>query len=139
MRIVGVLILVVGLMVGIGSNLPSMIDPPSVIIVIAFVLGVLLMSGTRIESMVASIFSTDSRPEELASAARGWALARRASVAGGAVGTLTGGIIMLKHLDDLAALGPGAAIGLLTMLYGLVIGYGFCLPCQKHLETRAGQ
>ena len=110
------------------------------IIVITFVVGVLLMAGTRIGSMVALLFTTTSGgPEELASAAQGWALARQASVAAGAVGTLVGGVIMLKNVNDLAAIGPSIAIGPLTMLYGLGIGYGFCLPCQKHLEARASQ
>ena len=139
MRIVGVLIVVFGLMVGIGSNLSSFLDPPSLIIVVTFVLGVLFMSGTRIGSMVALVFTSSGAPEELDSAARGWALARHASVAGGVIGTLLGAVIMLKYINDMAAIGPGAAIGMLTMIYGLVFGYGFCLPCQKHLEARAGQ
>jgi len=139
MRIAGAVFLIFGMMMGIGSNLPPFVDPPSMIIVIAFVLGVLLMSRTRIGSMVASVFTTSGGPEELASAAQGWALARQASVAGGAVGTLIGVVIMLKNMDDFAALGPGIAIGLLTMLYGLVIGYGFCLPCQKYVEARVSQ
>ena len=140
MKIVGVVLLVLGIMMGVGGNLPAFIDPPSMIIIITFVLGVLLMSGTRIGSMVASLFTTSSGgPEELALAAQGWALARQASVAAGAVGTLVGAVIMLKNVDDFAAIGPGIAIGLLTLLYGLVIGYGFCLPCQKHVEARASQ
>ena len=133
MKIVGVVLLVLGIMMGVGGNLPAFIDPPSMIIIITCVLGVLLMSGTRIGSMVASLFTTSSGgPEELA-------LARQASVAAGAVGTLVGAVIMLKNVDDFAAIGPGIAIGLLTLLYGLVIGYGFCLPCQKHVEARASQ
>ena len=80
MRIAGVLILVFGMMMGIGSNLPSFVDAPSLIIIFAFVLGVLLMSGTSVGSMFAAVFTTSRAPDELASAARGWALARRASV-----------------------------------------------------------
>ena len=139
MRIAGVIILVVGMMMGIGSNLPSFVDPPSLVIIFTFVLGVLLISGTSVGSMFAAVFTISGAPEELASAARGWALARRASVAAGMVGTLIGAVIMLNNVDDIAAIAPGAAIGIMTAIYGLVFGYGFCLPCQKHVEARAGQ
>ena len=139
MRIAGVFFLVVGMMMGIGANLPHFVDPLSLIMTLTFVLGVLLMSGYRVGSMFASVFSTPGAPDELAAAARGWALARRASVAAGLIGTLIGAVIILNNLNDIAAIGPGSAIGIMTVIYGLVIGYGFCLPCQKYLEARAGQ
>ncbi len=138
MRIVGIILLVAGLMIGIGENLPAFVDIPSLIIIATFVLGVLLISGTNIGAMCAAVFTTSGSPEELAAAARGWALTRRASLAAGYVGTLIGAIIILANIDDIGALGPGFAIGIMTVLYGLIFGYGICLPCQKYIEARAG-
>ncbi len=45
-RIVGFVIVITTLMVGIGSNLASMIDPSSLILVVGSVLGMLLLAGT---------------------------------------------------------------------------------------------
>ncbi|HIG17460.1 MAG TPA: hypothetical protein EYQ31_09320 [Candidatus Handelsmanbacteria bacterium] len=44
------------------------------------------------------------------------------------VGALVGAAIILSSIDDIAAISPGVAIG-----------YGFCLPCQHHIESRAVQ
>ena len=41
---------------------------------------------------------------------------------------------MLTNIDDPAAIGPGAAIAILTAFYGVVIGYLICLPVQTKLE-----
>ena len=44
------------------------------------------------------------------------------------MGTLIGCIIMLKNLDDPAAIGPGLAIGILTVLYAVYLKYFICKP-----------
>ena len=137
MRIVGVVILIVGQMVGIGNNLHLFIDPPSVIMIVTFTLGALWMAGLPIGTMFSAVFSSTSTPEQLTTAARGWALARRSAVASGFIGTLIGAVIILVNIDDPAALRPGVAIGIMTMVYSLLLGYGFCLPCQYYAESRA--
>ena len=43
-------------------------------------------------------------------------------IACGWVGVLIGLVLMLKHLDDPAAIGPAMAICLLTALYGILMG-----------------
>jgi flagellar motor component MotA len=137
MRIVGVIILVVGMMVGIGSNLASFIDPPSLIIIATFVLGVLWIAGAPMGTMFGAVFSSDHTPEQFAAAGRAWALARQAALAAGYVGTVVGAAIMGANIHDMGSIGPGFAICILTLLYGLVVGYGFCLPCQYYVESRA--
>ena len=42
--------------------------------------------------------------------------------AAGLSGTLLGMVIMLSNLDDPAAIGPGMAVSLLTVMYGLILG-----------------
>lgn len=137
MRIAGIVIVILGIMVGIGSNLPYFIDPPSLIIIGTFVLGVLWTGGVSIPSMFRALLSSSATPEEAAVAARGWALARRASVAAGYIGTLVGAVIILRNVDDIGSVGPGVAICIMTLFYAILLGYGFCLPCQHHLESRA--
>ncbi len=136
MRIAGVVILLLGLMLGIGSNIEAFVDPPSIIIVVAFGLGALWIADASIGHMVRGIFSKDPRAVDLDAAASGWQLARTASVVVGFVGLLVGMVIMLKSIDDPAALGPGLAIAHLTVFYGLIVGYGFCLPCQYYVESQ---
>jgi flagellar motor component MotA len=54
----------------------------------------------------------------------------------GWVGFLLGLIIMLESMTDPAALRPGAAICLLTVLYGTLIAYYICLPISAKLQCR---
>ena len=135
MRIVGLLLIIAGLMLGIGSNLPVFIDPPSVIIVLTFTVGALWLSGTSIPLMVRALSGGELSAGDRSAAAAGWELAGRASVAAGYVGVLVGAVIMLRHVDDIGAIGPGLAICILTALYGIVVGYGICLPCQRYVES----
>ena len=44
-----------------------------------------------------------------------------AAPAFGMIGTLIGLVIMLKNMDDPAAIGPGMAIALLTTMYGAIM------------------
>jgi flagellar motor component MotA len=124
-------------MVGIGSNLHLFINPPSVIMIVTFTLGALWMAVAPIGTMFSSVFSSGSTPEQLTTAAQGWALARRSAVASGFIGVLIGAVIILSNLDDIGALGPGVAFCIMTMFYSLLLGYGFCLPCQYYAESRA--
>ena len=136
MRIIGVIVVILGLLLGIGPYLPVFIDPPSIIIVVAFTLGVLWISGASIPGMVRALGSGDIDSTEVATAARSWGLASQAATAAGVVGVLVGAVIMLRNFDDIGAIGPGLALCILTALYGLVVGYGFCLPCQRYIESR---
>ena len=58
-----------------------------------------------------------------------------AAPAFGMIGTLIGLVIMLKNMDDPAAIGPGMAIALLTTLYGAVISNILLNPISKKLKT----
>ena len=53
----------------------------------------------------------------------------------GWVGVLIGAVIMLKNIDDPAAIGPGAALMLLTALYGTIIAYFIYLPISSKLQV----
>ncbi|MED5414633.1 MAG: MotA/TolQ/ExbB proton channel family protein, partial [Candidatus Latescibacterota bacterium] len=55
----------------------------------------------------------------------------------GGIGTIIGLVIILKNMDDPAALGPGMAVALLTVFYGLFVAYAVALPLQTRLRSRA--
>ena len=52
----------------------------------------------------------------------------------GMIGTLIGLVIMLKNMDDPAAIGPGMAIALLTTMYGAIIANIFLGPISGKLK-----
>ena len=59
-----------------------------------------------------------------------------ASVACGMIGTLVALILMLRSMDDPAALGPNMAIALITTLYGSMFANMFALPIADKLGVR---
>ena len=58
------------------------------------------------------------------------------AIAFGWVGVLIGLVLMLKSMDDLAAIGPAMAICLLTALYGILGGYLVFLPISTKRQVR---
>ena len=137
MRLVGLALLIALLLLATGEYIHAFVDVASAIIVLAFLGGALLFARAPVATMFRASFAAAATPEQLGAGARGWAQARTYCVAGGIIGTLIGAIIMLINLDDIQAIGPGLAMGLLTILYGLILGYGVCLPMQMRLEDRA--
>ena len=71
LRIVGLIVIVFSMMVGIGSNLPSMIDLPSIIIVVGATLGMLIFGGSSIPTMVKAVFSSDASEDDIRTAIKG--------------------------------------------------------------------
>ena len=55
----------------------------------------------------------------------------------GMIGTLIGLVIMLKNMNDPAAIGPGMAVALLTTLYGALLANLFALPMAEKLGRRS--
>ena len=137
MRIIGLIIFIAGMGIGIGANIPSVLDISSAAIVAGCTLGLLLFGGSRIGPMFGSVFRCSVPAVDLLQTARDWKLAAAYLLASGVIGTLIGLVIMLKNMDDPAALGPGMAIAVLTILYGVIVGLGICLPLAVRLENRA--
>ena len=137
LRILGLIVLLASVMVGIGKNLAAFMDAPSIIMVVAGPLGILLLGGARIGNMFGAVFSGDATADDLQAAAKAWELARRYTIAAGILATVIGAVIMLKNTDDLAAVRPGAAIAILTVCWSVFLGYYIYLPLQARLEDRA--
>lgn len=136
MRLFGLILVLVCLSVAAGSNASPLIDPPSLIITLGGTIGALLFAGASIPAMLKSLVSAELGAETQ-EAVRGWKLAAGFSLILGSSGTLIGLVIMLKHMDDPAAIGPGFAIANLTSLYALIIALAISLPMYKSLERKA--
>ncbi|MEC8993609.1 MAG: motility protein A [Candidatus Latescibacterota bacterium] len=201
--IVGFIAAVTCLMVGIGSNLPSMIDPPSMIIVVGGTLAATLIANPLqdviglIGVIKCAVLTNVPMPTEIIERIVGFAeTARRegilsleaaieegddpflstgvrlavdgtepdlimdiletelqfveerhkegqeiianmgnAAPAFGMIGTLIGLVIMLKNMDDPAAIGPGMAIALLTTMYGAILANIIFGPISAKLKV----
>ena len=201
--IVGFIAAITCLMVGIGSNLPSMIDPPSMIIVVGGTLAATLIANPLpdviglIGVIKCAVLTNVPMPTEIIERIVGFAeTARRegilsleaaieegddpflstgvrlavdgtepdlimdiletelqfveerhkegqeiianmgnAAPAFGMIGTLIGLVIMLKNMDDPAAIGPGMAIALLTTMYGAILANIIFGPISAKLKV----
>jgi flagellar motor component MotA len=137
MRLIGLVVLITCLMLGSGADASAVFDPNSFLITVVGMLGALLFASASLPAMVKVFFSEDAGTEAKQEGIRGWKLAAAFGLAMGSAGTLIGLVIMLKNMDDPAAIGPGFAIANLTSLYALVIAFSICLPVYKSLEQKA--
>tara|TARA_A100001037_G_C14723827_1_gene445747 strand:+ start:118 stop:489 length:372 start_codon:yes stop_codon:yes gene_type:complete len=104
--------------IAIGEPL-AFINIPSIVIVVGLTVGGLLYSRANFRS------------------ASFWQQARQYAIGSGVVGFIIGLILILKNMDDPAAVGPAAAIALLTVLYGTFFGYFIALPNEKRITEGA--
>ena len=147
MRIFGFLIVFVAILVTILSSfnyipqLPSLmkglIDFASLICVLGPVLGGCLIAyGSDTYKGCGAIFKPTLSREEAAIAVDVYKLAVRMSIGSGFIGVMFGLIAMLGNMGggsdgmDMGALTGGAAVALITALYGLVFAFCFFLPLQ---------
>tara|TARA_Y100000296_G_scaffold87111_1_gene129865 strand:+ start:1900 stop:2406 length:507 start_codon:yes stop_codon:yes gene_type:complete len=128
-------------MVGIGSNIGIMVDAPSLIIVLGGTISALLFSGRSIIGAFKPLFSCKGRrsgdDETLWRASETWRDAESYFVGSGIMGLLIGCVIMLANVDDPAAIGPGMAIAILTVLYAVFFKYFICKPISVYLGIKA--
>ena len=139
MRIIGVVVFLMTLGIGIGSNLGAMGDPRSASIVLVGTLGMLLLGGSSIPTMFKAVFSSAASEEEIRAGVRAWKMARFYSLGAGIIGGFIGWIMMFNNMDDPTAIGPGMAIALLSSLYALCLAFGLCLPCRRDWQSASRQ
>jgi len=135
MRIVGLVVVVVLLVMAMG-NVIMFIDLPSILIVLGGTIGMLLFGRNSIPAMFKAAFSGSASDAVVRAGAYGWRMTRSYSLASAAIGAFIGCIIMLKNMDDPAAIGPGMAMVILCTLYAMVLAFVISLPLQAHLEKR---
>jgi flagellar motor component MotA len=154
MRIFGFLIIAVSLLIVIlsaffGLSLPSalkgLIDFASLICVLGPVLGGCLIAyGSDTYKGCGAIFKPTLSREEAEIAVDVYKLAVRISIGAGFIGVMFGLIAMLGAMGagngmDMGALTGGAAVALITALYGLVFAFTLFLPLQCYFQHQLGK
>jgi hypothetical protein len=154
MRIFGFLIIAVSLLIVIlsaffGLSLPSalkgLIDFASLICVLGPVLGGCLIAyGSDTYKGCGAIFKPTLSREEAEIAVGVYKLAVRISIGAGFIGVMFGVIAILGAMGagngmDMGALTGGAAVALITALYGLVFAFTLFLPLQCYFQHQLGK
>ena len=150
MRIFGFLIIAVSLLIviscaffglALGMWGKGLIDTASLVCVLGPVLGGCLIAYG---SEWGAAFNPRPNREEAAIAVGVYKLAVRVSIGAGFIGVMFGLIAMLGAMGagngmDLGALTGGAAVALITALYGLVFAFCLFLPLQYYFQHQLDQ
>ena len=154
MRIFGFLIIVVSILLTVlngffGLPLPTfgkgLIDFASLICVLGPVLGGCLIAyGSDTYKGCGAIFKPTLSREEAEIAVGVYKLAVRISIGAGFIGVMFGVIAILGAMGagngmDMGALTGGAAVALITALYGLVFAFTLFLPLQCYFQHQLGK
>ena len=144
--ILGLLLGVFALVFGMSANLTNFdtlkffLDPSSFAVVFVLTVGTLLMGfqGSFISS-VTSIWKRDIDDQTLDRSIQFWKAAKRYAIAYGFIGTVMGMVLILNAMGD----DPGRqilplSIAVLTVYYGLILGYLVFDPIACLLEARKG-
>jgi len=144
--VVGLLLGVFALVFGMSANLTNFdtlkffLDPASFAVVFVLTVGTLLMGfqGSFISS-VTSIWKRDIDDQTLDRSIQFWKAAKRYAIAYGFIGTVMGMVLILNAMGD----DPGRqilplSIAVLTVYYGLILGYLVFDPIACLLEARKG-
>ena len=137
--------LVLGLyaiMAAVGSNLGLLIDPPSFVIVVlgSFFLTLSTHRWSKIARAFHCAFASEPVAADEAHDARlVFRSMQNYAIGLGVLGFLIGLIIMLTHMDDPSAIGPGMAIALVTIVYAVALVALVITPLQiRVLKRRDG-
>ena len=136
-RIFGLVLHLFTFVICMDGMVSAFVDVKALIIANLIPLGMMLLGGCNIPLMIKSQFSNNITGEELSKAISDWGHARRFFLIGGAACALIGIAIILSGLSEPSKIGPGLAIMLIGVLYAILYGYGFALPCQVYLKDRA--
>ena len=145
--ILGLLLGVFALVFGMSANLTNLgnlkffLEPTSFTLVFVPIVGTLLIGcrGSFISS-VTSIWKRDVDNQTLDRSIQFWKAAKRYAIAYGFIGSLIGMVFTLHAFgdDDLGGVGPAIAIVVMTVYYGLILGYLVFDPIACLLEARKG-
>jgi len=134
-----VLLLIVPIVGGMimSGGVAQFLDPPSAFIVIIPTLGTLLVGfkGSFLSSFSA-IWEGDIDNGELDSAIAFWKAVKRCTIGYGCIGFMIGLVAMLGSLDDVSSIGPFMAVGLISIMYGIIVAYIIAEPMVCLLETK---
>ena len=137
--IIFLLLLIVPIVGGMimSGGVGQFIDPPSAFIVIIPTLGTLLVGfkGSFLSSFSA-IWEGEVDNGVLDSAIAFWKTVKRCTIGYGCIGFMIGLVAMLGSLDDVSSIGPFMAVGLISIMYGIIVAYIIAEPMVCLLETK---
>tara|TARA_B100000929_G_C15264704_1_gene337977 strand:- start:88 stop:543 length:456 start_codon:yes stop_codon:yes gene_type:complete len=118
------------------GGIAKFLDLPSLFIVVIPTIGTLLIGfrGSFLSSFYAIWGEADSIV--LDSAIAFWRALKRCAIGYGCLGFMIGLVAMLASLDDVGSIGPNMAVSLISVLYGLLLGYLIVEPMMCSLETK---
>jgi flagellar motor component MotA len=128
--------------VAVGGASPSIVlDLPSFVLVIFPPLVMAGCSGMKADLLngIKALFRKDAgmSPQELRASARVFRYLYKASIGAGVTLSIIGGVIVLANLYDLPAIGRALSVGILSTLYGIIIGVFLYLPASVSLRAKA--
>ena len=118
------------------GGIAKFLDPPPLFIVVVPTIGTLLIvfRGSFLSSFYAIWGEVDS--QVLDSAIAFWRALKRCAIGYGCLGFMIGLVAMLGSLGDMGSIGPFMAVSLISVLYGLLLGYLIAEPMMCSLETK---
>ena len=135
MLLLGILIASIMILLGVGGDILLFINIQSILIVLGISLALILASygGKGLGLVFKAPFARNMSKEDIKKCINIYKDLKVYLIVSGFIGTLIGLILMGANLTDLDALGPGLALSLITILYGL-LAYIISLPIQRRLE-----
>jgi len=140
---VAIIIVVVGLGIGLTGNWGMFVHIPSAVFLAGVWVGGMLLSYRP--SSILQAFRTSVRRQALSDPVK---LARHIAVfnrahqlawAGGLFGTIIGLLQMLASIEDPSSIGVGAAVALLTTVYGIFLAEMIISPLKNMLIADSGE
>ena len=113
-------------------------DLSGLLYVICGTIGMLLISGINIFSLLKISFASSPSSSDLITGARNWELLGIYALVSGAIVSIIKMVMMLVALEDPASIGPNIANCLITQGYGFGLAFFVSLPLRKKLTEAAG-
>jgi flagellar motor component MotA len=131
--------MVIGAMITSGAKIAYVLDLPSLIMVLGTTLILSLCNFSFAE--IIRFFriargKKDGSLEDVRNGIAYFAALSRYSVLSGIIGTFVGAISMLANLTDPGMIGFGAALSLLTFLYGIIMMVLVAIPLKLAMEKK---
>ena len=138
MSFVGLMVVLIflGLVLGVRME-ANFFDLSGLLYVIGGTIGMLLLSGINIFSLLKIPFASSPSSSDLSTGARNWDLLGIYALVSGAIVSIIKIVLMLGSLEDPAIIGPSIANCLITQGYGFGLAFFVSLPIRKKLAEAA--
>jgi len=140
MFFLGIILMLAAIVAAIGGSVALFISPVSIILTCGISLFLILgtYSGKGIKLLFRLFFTLNVEEADLKLGLKVYKDTKLYLIVAGWIGVIIGAILMLANLDDPDAIGPGAAMCLITVFYGYILAYFFCHPVIRRLEEKLG-